>query len=271
MLRRLFRRDPVSPPSLPAGERAYAIGDIHGRADLFAAVIAAIDADDAARTAAKTTVILLGDLIDRGPDSAGVIQLAREWQVRRPKPEAVRIIMGNHEEMLLDCLERPDMLRHFLRYGGLETAQSYGAMIDVTGLQEWPPEKFSHAAAVIRAKLPEADLEYIRNFEDCIVLGDYAFVHAGIRPGVALERQLVSDLRWIREPFLSYRGSHGKVIVHGHTIAPEPQLRSNRIGIDTGAYQSGVLTTLGLEGTDRWLIQTQGDKGDITRISRSIA
>ena len=193
MLRSLFRRNaPI--PALPLGQRAYAIGDIHGRADLFASLIAAIDADDAARGTAQTTVILLGDLIDRGPDSAGVIRLALEWQARR----SLRIIMGNHEEMLLDCLERPEMLWHFLSYGGLEMAQSYGAKIDCANMEGWSSDQSAEAAAAIRAKLPVADLDFIRQFENCITLGDYTFVHAGIRPNVELERQLASDLRWIR-------------------------------------------------------------------------
>ncbi|MBW8784552.1 MAG: serine/threonine protein phosphatase [Novosphingobium sp.] len=257
----LGARQPARPaPAVPEGQRAYAIGDIHGRNDLFTALIAAVEADDRARGPAETTVVLLGDLIDRGADSAGVIDAAREWQRRRP----VRIIMGNHEEMLLECFEDQEVLRHFLRYGGRETLLSYP--ID--------PDAYTRATldevdAMMRRAVPEADLAFIRSFENHIAIGDYLFVHAGIRPEVALDAQTVSDLRWIREPFLGYRGDHGCVVVHGHTIYDEPQVRANRISIDTGAYLSGTLTALGLEGTARWLIETHDQNGVVTATQRS--
>jgi serine/threonine protein phosphatase 1 len=254
-LRTLLRAAESAPTAaLPEGTRAYALGDIHGRADLFAALIAGVDADDAARGSADTTVILLGDLVDRGPDSAGVIALARDWQARRP----VRILMGNHEEMFLEALEDAEVLRHFLRYGGRETLLSYP--ID--------PEAYTRAdlaetQALARAAIPAEDLEFIRTFEDSITLGDYLFVHAGVRPGVPLEDQRTGDLRWIRETFLNHKDSFGPVVVHGHTIYAEPEVRTNRIGVDTGAYASGRLTALGLEGTARWTIEARDQDGAI--------
>jgi serine/threonine protein phosphatase 1 len=262
-LRKLFGAQPAQPgPTVPAGERVYAVGDIHGRADLFAALIAAIDADDAARGSAKTTVVLLGDLVDRGPDSAGVVRLAREWGERRQ----VRLILGNHEEMLLESLEKRETLRHFLRYGGRETVLSYP--IDVA---EWNSADLGQAQAMMRAAIPAAHLDYFNRAEDMILIGDYLFVHAGIAPEVPLDLQRSTDLRWIREPFLSHRASHGPVVVHGHTITDKPEFRPNRIGIDTGAYQSGVLTALALEGSHRWLVEARDEEGTVSATTRIAA
>jgi serine/threonine protein phosphatase 1 len=262
-LRKLFGAQPAQPgPSIPEGERVYAVGDVHGRADLFAALAAAIDADDAARGPASTTVILLGDLVDRGPDSAGVIAQAREWGERR----TVRLIAGNHEEMFLDSFEKREVLRHFLRYGGRETVLSYP--VDLT---EWNSADMEEAQALMAAAVPAEDLDYLARAEDMILIGDYLFVHAGIMPEVPLDEQRTSELRWIREPFLSHKGSHGPVVVHGHTITDKPVFRPNRIGIDTGAYQSGVLTALALEGGHRWLVEARDEGGTVTAETRIAA
>ena len=262
-LRSLFRAAESAPDAaLPAGTRAYAVGDVHGCADLFAALIAAVEADDTARGPAETTMILLGDLVERGPDSAGVIQLARDWQARRP----VRILMGNHEEMFLEALEDEEVLRHFLRYGGRETLLSYP--IDA---EAYTRAELAETRALARAAVPAEDLAFIRTFEDSISLGDYLFVHAGIRPGVPLEDQRTADLRWIRETFLSHPESFGPVVVHGHTIFAEPEVRHNRIGIDTGAYTSGRLTALGLEGSARWTIEARQEGGAINVLQGVLA
>ena len=261
-LRKLFSAAPSGPqPALPAGTRAYAVGDVHGMQDLFAALSAAIDADDAARGLADTTVILLGDLIDRGPDSAGVIAQARAWGQRRK----LRVLMGNHEEMFLEALEKEEVLRHFLRFGGKETVLSYP--VDP---EEYTRSDLTETIALMHRAIPAADLDYIRSFEDRIELGDYLFVHAGIRPDVPLDEQTVADLHWIREPFLSHPDSFGPMVVHGHTIADEPQLCGNRIGIDTGAYRTGCLTALGLEGENRWLIEARDENGAIRVTQRSL-
>jgi len=262
-LRRLLAGAPQAAlPAVPPGERVYAVGDIHGRVDLFGAMIAAIEADDAARRPARTTVILLGDLVDRGPDSAGVIAAARDWQVRR----TVRIIAGNHEEMFLQAFRKEEVLRTFLRHGGRETLLSYPmdprayAEADFSGVQE-----------LMRAAVPAEDIAFLEGFEQMIAIGDYLFVHAGIMPGTPPDQQRTTDLRWIREPFLSHAGNHGCVVVHGHTIAEEPQVLPNRIGIDTGAFFSGRLTALALEGTERWLIEARDEDGTIGAQTRSIA
>lgn len=261
-LRKLFSATESAPTaSLPEGERVYAIGDVHGRSDLFAELIAAIEADDLKRGQSYTTVIMLGDLIDRGPDSSGVIRLAREWQQRRN----VRILMGNHEEMFLDALRKGEVLRHFLRYGGKETLLSYP--IDP---EEYTRADIEETRALMNAVIPAADIEFVRGFEDRIPLGDYLFVHAGIRPDAPIDQQRQHDLRWIREPFLSHASDFGVVVVHGHTIFDEPDVRRNRIGIDTGAYESGRLTALGLEGTSRWVIEATENQGAISIAQRSI-
>jgi serine/threonine protein phosphatase 1 len=239
------RAEPARTVAVPPGERVYAVGDIHGRLDLFEQLIAAIDADDAARGSARTTVILLGDLVDRGPDSAGVIEAAREWGRRR----TVRVLAGNHEEMFLDSFERLETLRHFLRYGGKETVLSYP--IDPTTYRDLSLEELQQR---MRAAVPREHREFLMNAEDWIRIGDYLFVHAGIRPGVPMAEQRLSDMRWIRDRFIEHEGDHGFVVVHGHTISDEVEELPNRIGIDTGAFMSGRLTALGLEGSGRWYL-----------------
>jgi len=259
-IRHLFRQPSTRPaPAIPDGERVYAIGDIHGRLDLFAPLVAAIERDDGTRGDAGTTIVLLGDLIDRGPDSSGVIEAARSLQARRK----VRIITGNHEEMFLEAIEDIEVLRHFLRFGGSETVLSYPVDRGAFAVAE-----IRAAQDLMRAAVPETDLAFMRSFEDGIAIGGYFFVHAGVRPGKPISAQDVQEMRWIREPFLSHRGDHGFVVVHGHTIVPEPEVFDNRIGIDTGAYMSGRLTALGLEGTQRWLIEAVEDGGAISISTR---
>ena len=231
--------------SVPEGQRVYAIGDIHGRLDLFEQLIAAIDAEDAGRPPAETTVVLLGDLVDRGPDSAGVIDAALAWGARR----RVRLLAGNHEEMFLDSLERTEVLRHFLRYGGKETVLSYP--VDRSDYRELTLDELQER---MRAAVPQAHIDYLRTAEDAVTIGDYLFVHAGIRPGIPLEEQNPADLRWIRDSFICDTRDHGCVVVHGHTISDAVEEMPNRIGIDTGAFQSGRLTALGLDGSQRWYL-----------------
>ena len=231
--------------AVPEGERVYAIGDIHGRLDLFDQLIAAIDADDAARPVAQTTVVLLGDLVDRGPDSAGVIDAAMAWGQRRK----VRVLIGNHEEMFLDSLQRTEVLRHFLRYGGKETVLSYP--LDRADYRDLSLDELQER---LRKAVPQAHVDYLNAAEDAVAIGDYLFVHAGIRPGIALADQNPADLRWIREKFINDTRDHGCVVVHGHTISVGVEEMPNRIGIDTGAFQSGRLTALGLEGSQRWYL-----------------
>lgn len=252
MLKKLLRASRPAP--LPAfapapNSRIYAIGDIHGcRAELDR-LLTMIDADDAARPAAETNLIFLGDLVDRGPDSAGVVERLRRLAQER---EHVRFLKGNHEELFLHALSgAKDALRMFCRVGGKETVLSYGVSREEYDLLDYP-----QLAERMDALVPEAHRTFLAGFEDMIVSGDYAFVHAGIRPDVPLDDQRASDLRWIRESFLEHRGAHPKMIVHGHTITSDVDRRANRIGVDTGAYASGKLTALGIEGGETWILNT---------------
>jgi serine/threonine protein phosphatase 1 len=253
VLSRLFRRTPAPAPriaAVPDGERVYAIGDIHGRADLFDALLDRIAADNAGRTAARTTLILLGDFVDRGPDSRGVVE--RAMALHAEYGDRVRWLIGNHEEVFLKALNGdPKMVRYFVRIGGEPTILSYGIDPDA-----YRTMAFDELATVLPTLVPPAHVRFLDAGEDRIVIGDYLFVHAGIRPGIAVQGQQVGDLRWIRDDFLAYAGDHGHVVVHGHTISDTPEDMGNRIGIDTGAYASGQLTALGLEGTDRWYLST---------------
>lgn len=239
---------------MPAGQRAYVVGDIHGRLDLFEELIGAIERDDLDAAPAQTTVILLGDLVDRGPDSAGVIDRARRWKTAR----RVRILAGNHEEMFLQSFADLNMLRHFLKHGGRETVLSYG--VDQRRYNDASLEELQD---IMRCHVPDADRRFLESFEEYITLGGYAFVHAGITPEIPLEAQSRQDLLWIRDPFLSFTGQHSHVIVHGHTIVEQVEERPNRIGIDTGAYRFGRLTALVLEGSEHRYIQTVQDEAGI--------
>jgi len=248
VLKKLFARSEPLPriARLPEGERVYAIGDIHGRRDCLEALLNAIDADDATRGPANTTIIFLGDLVDRGPDSRGVIEIA----VATAKARRCVFLMGNHEEILIHSWEGDKRAAGlFHRVGGRETLMSYGIsahdydQLDLVGLTD----------ATARL-VPAEQIAFLRGFEDSFTLGDYHFVHAGVRPGVALDAQAPADLRWIRREFLDDPRDHGAMIVHGHSITETPDLRANRIGIDTGAFASGTLTAVGLEGAAHWFL-----------------
>ncbi len=244
-------------PKVPKGERVYAIGDVHGRADLLIALAEAIDEEiDAAKSEGiSSRVILLGDLVDRGPDSAGVIDFAKKWSKRH----SVRILWGNHEEMFVKAFEEKDVLRHFLRHGGRETLMSYGME-----RKAFSKLSLSEIQQRMNEAVPAKHRKFMSKFEDMVLVGDYLFVHAGIKPGVPLEEQKKRTLRWIREPFLSHKKSHGPVVVHGHTITDEPVNAGNRIGIDTGAYATGRLTGLVLEGKKRrYIAAHETKKGNI--------
>lgn len=259
----LFRSPALAAPParVPAGQRWYVIGDIHGRRDLFEELTRAIDADDAAAAAAETTVVLLGDLVDRGPDSAGVIALARAWQSER----RVRVLAGNHEEMFLESFTDTEMLRHFLRHGGRETVLSYGierSRYDALSLEELQEEM----ARIV----PAADRAFLAAAEEWIEAGDYLLVHAGINPQLPLEEQRRSDLLWIRNRFLDHPDAFSHVVIHGHTIFDEVENAGTRIGIDTGAYRSGRLTALVLEGSARRIIQTVERDGAITIVHSEV-
>ena len=229
------------------GCRAYAVGDIHGRLDLLNILIDRIERDIASRPKSRIFIIFLGDLIDRGPESAGVVERLRTY---KPDYATVIFLGGNHEEVLLRILNGDrGILPSWMKFGGAECAESYG--MDPAALKRLDEES---ALRLVKAKVPRSHREFLESFADTFRFGDYLFVHAGIRPGVALDEQDRSDLRWIREPFLADAKEHGFVVVHGHTISEKVEERRNRIGIDTGAYHSGVLTALAVEKDQRWYI-----------------
>lgn len=256
MIARLFKSRkpdaaPRPPAAVPAGVRVYAIGDIHGRLDLFDELLDLVEADDSAREKAETHIILLGDLVDRGPDSAGVIERAIQLSDCGLRFDC---LMGNHEEVFLESFKSVSALRFFIRIGGRETILSYPIShaeyrdLDVEALQ-----------VRLQEIVPQKHRDFLNKLTDQVRVGDYLFVHAGIRPGVEFDEQRTKDLRWIRDDFLEDDRDHGAIIVHGHTITDGVDECDNRIGIDTGAYMSGRLTAIGLEGTERWYIATGKD------------
>lgn len=234
----------------PPGTRLYAIGDIHGRADLLRLLLAQIAEDAAGRPPAVQRLIYLGDYVDRGPDSRSVIDMVMD---EVPQGFEVVTLRGNHEEMMLRFLDDTMVARTWMMNGGDATLASYG--ID-------PPSIFAgtpihrHAQAQFRTQLPPRHLEFLQGLAETHVAGDYFFAHAGVRPGVPLSQQRAEDLLWIREEFLGSKADFGKVVVHGHSIEREPVERPNRIGIDTGAYSSNRLTCLVLDGSERTFLNT---------------
>lgn len=257
MLSKIVARFARSAPlnaRLPDGRRIYAVGDIHGRLDLLKGIIAQIENDDCAKGEPKGEIIFLGDLVNRGPHSAQVIEYLIALKAKRPN---TRFLMGNHEEALLAAMDgKLDALRFFNRHGGKETALSYGV-----SMESYEAADLSQLSAIIRNAVPTTHHAFLEGLEDVIIERDYIFVHAGVRPGVAIEKQRPNDLRWIRAPFIPLPNEKskiaipGKVIIHGHTISPSINESPGRIGLDTGAYLHGVLSAIGLEGNMRWTIQ----------------
>ncbi|MGF1500739.1 MAG: metallophosphoesterase [Paracoccaceae bacterium] len=238
--------------SAPQGVRIYAIGDVHGRLDLLRALDAAIGDDLARSPVPSHEIVLLGDLIDRGPDSCGVLAWLAETMAGRP----VRSVRGNHDQYLLDFLDDahfPDF-ESWMAYGGPETLLSYG--VDAPEVRDAAAREALHAQT--KAAVPTAHVALLRGLPTLIQRGDYAFVHAGIRPGTPLAEQEETVLQWIRHPFLASDAEHEAVIVHGHTPSERVTVRPNRIGVDTGAVFGGPLSCIVLEGRTQRLIQAGG-------------
>ncbi len=224
---------------LRAGERVYAVGDIHGCSRQLDAILARI-ATDPAEGITQRFLVFLGDYVDRGPDSKGVI----ERLLNPPAGFDVIAVRGNHDQTLLDFLADPAVYGVWREFGGRDTLLSYGVT---------PPlfdhiEDFERARNDLAAALPAAHRQFLERLVGGRRIGGYYFTHAGVRPGVALEEQSPEDLMWIREDFLNSRQDFGAVVVHGHTPAPQPVVRRNRIGVDTGAYATGCLTAAVLDG-----------------------
>lgn len=241
----------LSSAALPDGMRVYAIGDIHGRRDLLEDLCAQIDKDLESAPSAVMTVFL-GDYVDRGSDSAGVIERLAE----RNFPTPFCALRGNHEQVLLQFLQDETLLESWRKFGGLETLHSYG--VDVTDPMRG--RGYAMARSAFMERIPESHLIFLENTKLGVAYGDFFFVHAGVRPGVSLHAQRADDLLWIRDEFLLSQDVWEKVVVHGHTPVQAPEVRQNRINIDTGAFATSVLTALVLEGADRRFIQTRGDR-----------
>jgi diadenosine tetraphosphatase ApaH/serine/threonine PP2A family protein phosphatase len=228
---------------IPDGLRVYAIGDVHGCDDLLAGVHGGIDRDLTARPVADHRVIHLGDYVDRGPASATVVERLSRLQAA---DERVLCLRGNHEEMLLEFLADPiEGAANFLGNSGETTLASYGTILD-RGMVS--PRDLINLAHDFAMRMPAQHRKFLATLPTSFRFGDYFFCHAGIRPGVALDQQDPSDLIWIREEFLASDADFGVVVVHGHTPSREPEIRANRINIDTGAVLWGRLTCLVLEG-----------------------
>ena len=236
----------------PEGLRLYAIGDVHGRLDLLREMHRRVATDLAHRPCRRFRVIHLGDYIDRGPESAGVIEHLADF-VR--DGDAV-CLAGNHDLYLRDFLDDPQGIGDFwLRNGGEEALASWGVETMEVGRG---PKTMKALHAEFCAALPDRHRAFFSSLPYSEQHGDYLFVHAGIRPGAPLHKQKPRDLVTIREPFLSHRGDFGAVVVHGHTVVPEPDVRLNRVGIDTKAYASSILTCLVLEAADKGLLLPGG-------------
>ncbi len=229
----------------PEGMRLYAIGDVHGRLDLLEKMHARIREEIERDKPADWRVIHLGDYVDRGPQSRQVIELLMAVCARDSRFIA---LAGNHDHGLVEFLAEPSMDGLFMQNGGIETAASYGVAF---GLFHQTLRRFH---ADLLAAVPAEHIRFILSCKFSVAFGDFYFCHAGIRPGVALDRQVPDDLIWIRNEFLRFPGLHPKVIVHGHTITREAEMLANRVNLDTGAFRSGVLTALAVDGAEKRLI-----------------
>lgn len=225
---------------MPKGVRVYAIGDIHGRSDLLQQLFTVIDVDLANARPERAIQVFLGDYVDRGPDSRGVLDLL----IERGRSHETVFLKGNHEAFFLDVLREPAKLSDWRQYGGLPTLMSYGVRPTMNPNSE---DQVTLIRALAEA-MPDAHMEFLQRLQPSFTCGDFFFVHAGVRPGVPLLQQQEDDLLWIREEFLNSEDDFGKYVVHGHTPVSTPEIRPNRANIDTGAYATGNLTLLTMQG-----------------------
>lgn len=240
MVRLLNSRRKRRSPRLPSGVRIYAIGDVHGRADLLDQVFSRIDAHLAAHPIVRPVEILIGDYIDRGPASREVIDLL----IGRSQSREMVCLKGNHETFIPEFLRNPASLEHWGMMGGRETLISYGLLSPNNADAALQRE----LADALKSTLPRSHMEFFEGLPPSFSCGGFFFVHAGVKPGVSLKKQREDDLLWIREDFLLYEEDFGKIIVHGHTPVLKVDIRPNRINIDTGAYATGRLSCLVIQG-----------------------
>jgi len=234
--------------SFPESGRLYVIGDIHGRSDLLDHMVREISRDLEVNPAAECLTVTLGDYIDRGPDSRGVL----DRLARNPFPTKFVALRGNHEVLFETFLRDPSVADHWRRLGGLETLHSYGVAVGQVAMGK----NYRQAAAALQAAVPPAHFELLASLKMSLTVGKYFLCHAGVRPGVPLDRQSEEDLLWIRGPFLDSTADFGKIIVHGHTPTDLPEVLPNRINVDTGAFMTGRLTCAVLEADSVRFIST---------------
>jgi len=253
VFRKRFGKSPTPAPSerwVPDGMRVYCVGDVHGRHDLLRQMADRVEADIKSSSVGNAQTVFLGDYVDRGLGSIHVVeQLARgDW------PTPIIALAGNHEDLLMTFLEDEGILEAWRSLGGLETLHSYG--VDVGPAMA--KRDFGAVQAAFAARFPESHRQFLERLKVSTAIGDYFFCHAGVRPGVPLDRQTRDDLLTIRDPFLSSNVEYGKLVVHGHTPSVVPEIRPNRIGIDTAAYATGCLTCLVLEKDQRRFLHVGG-------------
>ena len=228
--------------------RLYIIGDIHGRADLLDRMVEKIQNDVAQYGEVESLTVTLGDYVDRGPDSRGVL----ERLSRNPFPMPYVGLRGNHEALMEAFLKDASIANHWRRLGGLETLHSYGVPIH----ELMVGKGFEAAARALKAAIPQSHLRFLSSLESYVTIGKLFLCHAGVRPDVPLERQKVEDLMWIRDEFLKSEVEFGKIIIHGHTPMEWPEVRRNRVNIDTGAFSTGRLTCLVIDGEQSRFLYT---------------
>jgi serine/threonine protein phosphatase 1 len=253
MFEKLFgsrSRPRVDNPCVPEGSRVYAIGDIHGRLDLLQAMHGLIAEDAGGFSGARKALVYLGDYIDRGMDSKAVIDLL----IDAPLVGFEHVYLkGNHEQALLNFMDGTMLALDWMSYGGDATLYSYG--VGFKG-RRMDPDSHMELLKKFHVNLPGHHADFYRGLALTHGEGDYLFAHAGVRPGVPLGEQTATDILWIRNEFLDCDEDFGKVIVHGHSIMPEPEVKTNRIGIDTGAFATGRLSCLVLEGEAQRFLTT---------------
>ncbi|MGD9810029.1 MAG: metallophosphoesterase family protein [Sphingobium sp.] len=236
------------------GRRIYAIGDVHGCFDLLVRLLQLIELDQINRPPAETHLVMLGDYVDRGPFSRDVCELLYAMR----DSDYFHCLRGNHEQAMLDVLDgSPTALRFWLQYGGEETLRSWNIDPELVEHACADPDRAAYLVSVFRDAVPDWLTDWLARLPSHIQFDDYLFVHAGVRPKVALDEQSIDDLLWIREPFLSSRARHPWRVVHGHSEGEDVQIKGNRIGIDTGAYRTGILSAVGIEDGAHWIIQTE--------------
>jgi serine/threonine protein phosphatase 1 len=238
-------------PVLPAGLRIYAVGDIHGRLDLLSKLLERINIDIARRPTIRPVYVFLGDYIDRGPSSRETI----DRLIQHGKTSESIFLKGNHELIATKCLSDRSLFDQWMRLGGMETLISYGLSPEILANEK----QIAKLQSAFHSALPQTHFRFFRDLQTSFTCGDFFFAHAGVNPNVELSRQKEGDLLWIREEFLSSSRDFGKIVVHGHTPTSEVEVGPNRINIDTGAFATGRLTCVVLEGESMSIVDTSLD------------